>query len=54
VLNTYLIFCRFELLRGRLNRDEYLNELANVRDTLRAHAKPHFQEFLTAWREPGC
>jgi 3'-5' exonuclease len=54
VLNTYLIFCRFELMRGRLNRDEYLNELANVREVLRTQSKPHFEEFLSAWGESGC
>jgi predicted PolB exonuclease-like 3'-5' exonuclease len=54
VLNTYLVFLRFELIRGRLNRDEYFVELARVRDTLRAQPKPHFQEFLAAWREPNC
>lgn len=54
VLNTYLIFSRFELMRGRLNRDEYLNELAGVREVLRAQSKPHFEEFLSAWRESGC
>ena len=54
VLNTFLVYCRFELMRGRLNREEYLNELANVREVLRAQAKPHFEEFLTAWRELGC
>ena len=30
-LNTFLIFLRFELMRGRLNRDEYA--LENVRDS---------------------
>jgi predicted PolB exonuclease-like 3'-5' exonuclease len=51
VLNTYLVYLRFELMRGRLNREEYANELALVRDVLRAQAKPHFLEFLNAWPE---
>ena len=49
VLNTYLIFLRFELMRGRLLREEYLAEVARVRDVLTQQAKPHFQEFLAAW-----
>jgi predicted PolB exonuclease-like 3'-5' exonuclease len=51
VLNTFLIFLRFELIRGRLMRDEYQAELARVRETLMLQAKPHFQEFLAAWQE---
>lgn len=51
VLNTFLIFLRFELMRGRLLRDQYLLEVARVREALQAQAKPHFQEFLAAWPE---
>lgn len=51
VLNTFLVYVRFELMRGRLNRDEYLAELALIRDTLRMAGKPHFDEFLAAWSE---
>ena len=51
VLNTFLIYLRFELMRGRLSRDEHAAELALVRDTLRTQTKPHFDEFLAAWPE---
>jgi hypothetical protein len=54
VVNTYLIYLRFELIRGRLLPDEYRTEVARVRDTLAQQAKPHFQEFLAAWQEPHC
>jgi predicted PolB exonuclease-like 3'-5' exonuclease len=54
VLNTYLIFLRFELMRGRLLAEEYRVELARVREALTQQAKPHFQEFLAAWQEPPC
>jgi 3'-5' exonuclease len=50
VLNTFLIYLRFELMRGRLNRDEYTTEVAFIRETLRTQGKPHFDEFLAAWR----
>jgi predicted PolB exonuclease-like 3'-5' exonuclease len=49
VLNTFLIFLRFEFMRGRLSRQEYATEMSRVRDTLAREAKPHFIEFLNAW-----
>ncbi|MGH8237105.1 MAG: 3'-5' exonuclease, partial [Steroidobacteraceae bacterium] len=54
VVNTYLIFLRFDLMRGRLLPEEYRAEVARVRDVLTQQAKPHFQEFLAAWPEPHC
>lgn len=54
VLNTYLIFLRFELMRGRLLREEYVAEVGRVREALQNQPKPHFQEFLAAWQEPLC
>jgi len=50
VLNTYLIFLRFELMRGTMNETEYTQECQQVRDLLTAEKdKTHFQEFLAAW-----
>ncbi len=49
VLNTYLVYLRFELIRGHLTPMEYKQELDRLRDTLKAEHKPHFDEFLTAW-----
>jgi 3'-5' exonuclease len=49
VLNTFLVFLRFELMRGRLSREEYVVETARVRELLSREAKPHFLEFLAAW-----
>ncbi len=49
VLNTYLVFQRFQLMRGRLSAAGYDEELARVRQWLQAHTEPHFLEFLTAW-----
>jgi predicted PolB exonuclease-like 3'-5' exonuclease len=51
VLNTFLVFLRFELMRGRLSREEYGIEIARVRDTLAREARPHHLEFLEAWPE---
>ena len=49
VLNTYLIYLRFELMRGRLTPEEHQRECALVRSWLGAAGKPHFAEFLAAW-----
>lgn len=49
VLNTFLVYLRFEMMRGHLLRDEYQAEVARVRDVLQAQGKPHFQEFVAAW-----
>jgi 3'-5' exonuclease len=49
VLNTYLIYLRFELLRGNLNAVEHAQEVGRVRKFLQESAAEHFQEFLGAW-----
>jgi hypothetical protein len=48
-LNTYLIYLRFELLRGHLNPVEHANETARVRKLLEDSPAPHLQEFAAAW-----
>lgn len=50
VLNTYLIYLRFELLRGNLEQQQWEKEIQRVRDFLKAENKPHFQAFLQAWK----
>jgi len=49
VLNTYLIYLRFELMRGRLSSDQYAEELTRVRDHLEQQDGSHFREFRAAW-----
>ena len=49
VLNTFLVYLRFELMRGRLTRAGYEQECELVRDTLAREQKSHFEEFLAAW-----
>jgi predicted PolB exonuclease-like 3'-5' exonuclease len=51
VLNTWLIYLRFEQLRGRLSREQHADELARVRAYLSASQEPHFAEFLSAWQD---
>jgi len=51
VLNTYLVYLRFELMRGRLDHEGYARETRLVRETLAREARPHLEAFLQAWRE---
>jgi len=49
VINTYLIYLRFELLRGRLSREEHEHECGLVRNWLAATDKPHLVQYREAW-----
>lgn len=50
VLNTYLVYLRFELMRGKLTDEQYQMECQLVRDVLQKENKAHFKEFLAAWK----
>lgn len=52
VLNTYLVYLRYELLRGRRSRQWYDDQCQELRTYLESEGKPHLQEFLQAWRVP--
>jgi len=49
VLNTWLIYLRFELMRAKLTRERYAEEVERVRVFLRNAREPHLAEFLRAW-----
>ncbi len=50
VLNTYLVYLRFDLMRGRLSHERHAEEVEKVKAVLRAgKEQPHFAEFLHAW-----
>jgi predicted PolB exonuclease-like 3'-5' exonuclease len=49
VMNTYLVFLRFCLMRGDFTREEYDEEIRFVRAELTKTAKRHWVEFLAAW-----
>ncbi len=49
-LNTYLVFLRFELIRGNLQQFAWEAEVRRVRELLSAEDKPHWRAFLEAWR----
>lgn len=50
VLNTYLIFLRFQLIRGIVDQGSYTSELERLEHKLEQADQPHLQEFLSAWR----
>ena len=49
VVNTWLVFLRFEHMRGNLDDKDLERELALVRETLRTMDVAHFNEYLAAW-----
>ncbi|MEE8238291.1 MAG: 3'-5' exonuclease [Gammaproteobacteria bacterium] len=49
-LNTYLIYLRFQLVRGILDETRYHAEVEQLRARLKEADSPHLDEFLTAWR----
>lgn len=53
VINTFLVYLRFERMRGRLDAQGYESEIARVRAALEADGRPHMQEFLAAWEASG-
>lgn len=52
VVNTWLLYCRFRLLRGELDTVAYENELHLVRETLEALEGEHWHAFLEQWSMP--
>ena len=50
VVNTYLVYCRYQLLRGRLTRDAYDTEIALVRTSLQTLDASHWRDYLSLWQ----
>jgi predicted PolB exonuclease-like 3'-5' exonuclease len=49
-VNTYLVYLRFQLMRGLLDPARYETELDLVRATLSEADGAHWREFLDAWQ----
>ena len=49
VMNTYLLYQRFRLLRGEVSAGEYAKEVSVARERIAAMDAPHWREFITAW-----
>lgn len=47
--NTYLMYLRFQLIRGHLDADEYQLEINRMKDYLTPQTSQHWQEFRAAW-----
>jgi predicted PolB exonuclease-like 3'-5' exonuclease len=50
VLNTYLVYLRFQLLRGVLDAQAHRAELELLESKLAQSTEPHLAQFLDAWR----
>ena len=49
VMNTWLVYLRFQKMRGALTDAAYAAEIELARATVAAHDAPHWHEFLAAW-----
>ncbi len=49
VVNTWLVYLRFQYMRGHLDDADLKREFALVRATLESMKRPHTDEFLAAW-----
>lgn len=50
VVNTYLVYCRYLLMRGVMSREAYNIEMDLVRSSLALLDGPHWKEYLAAWQ----
>lgn len=49
VLNNYLVYLRFQLIKGEINEEELSQEFALLREKLDQSDQAHLQEFSRAW-----
>lgn len=49
VANTYLVYLRFQLMRGQLNQESYNNEVVLIKNTLKGYEAEHWNEFVGNW-----
>ena len=49
VVNTYLLYCRFQLMRGAFSPNEYADEIAFVKQSLGQEPGAHWAEYLAAF-----
>ncbi len=50
VVNTYLVFLRFQAMRGALSGEQCRAQCELVRTTLSRGGEPHWNEFLAHWQ----
>jgi 3'-5' exonuclease len=49
VMNTWLIYCRFQKMRGGFTEAEHEREVALAREAIGKIDEPHWAEYLQAW-----
>lgn len=49
VLNTYLVYLNFEMIRGRISSELLDEKIKRVKIMLKDSGKPHLMEFLKVW-----
>ncbi len=54
VANTWLLYCRFQLMRGAWSPERYQTELELLRNTLSGLAGEHWRRFLDAWQDKSA
>ena len=50
VVNTFVLFLRFQMVRGLLAPEQYAAECATLRAVLEKRPEPHWKEFLSLWK----
>ena len=50
VVITFLLYLRFQIVRGLLSQERYDAECALLRDSLGRRPEPHWREFLSLWQ----
>ena len=50
VVNTYLVYLRFQLMRGMLTPDQHAQQCELVRSSLAKSSEPHWKAFLARWK----
>ncbi|MBL8515450.1 MAG: hypothetical protein JNM76_00660 [Betaproteobacteria bacterium] len=48
-MNTYLVYLKFQLMRGVHNKAQHEAEIQFLKDFLKAQEGAHWREFLGAW-----
>ncbi len=49
--NTYLLYLRYQLLRGVFSKESHKKEIQLLRNHLKDLDRPHWREFLQLWNE---
>jgi predicted PolB exonuclease-like 3'-5' exonuclease len=49
-VNTYLLYLRFQQLRGAFTAEQYGRECALMRAAIEKRPEPHWREFLSLWK----